>query len=95
MAETFPGFELVVGDLAHELRPHRHPLGVLAARPAAEPAGHASRVRAPLLLRDLGLQRFQLGDQLLALGGVEGRRVPHVVHRSILVVEPEQQGPQR
>src|SRR5260370_5346610 len=84
MAKTLARLELVIRDLAHELRTHRHPLGVLVlpARPSADATRHAPRaVRIPLALRHVHLERFQLGDQLLALGGAEGRCVTYVVER--------------
>src|SRR5439155_1011296 len=70
VAEALAGFELVVGHLADQLRPDRHPLRVLAlaSRPPAHAARHAPGIGAPLLLGDLRLQRLELGDELLALG---------------------------
>src|SRR4029077_11614417 len=76
--------ELVIGDLTDQLGTYRHPFGflVLASRPSADAAGHASRaVRVPLALRYVHLERFELGDQLFALGGAERRGVADVVER--------------
>ena len=87
MAEPLPCLELVVGHLADEFGPYCHPLEVFAARPATQPARHATGIRPPLLLRDLGLERLELFDQLLALGRAERRRVADVVDVAFLVIE--------
>src|SRR5258706_2960863 len=48
MPEALAGLELVVGDLAHQLWTHGHPLEVLSPRPAAQAARHsAGAVRIP------------------------------------------------
>src|SRR5207249_6592123 len=91
MAKALTGLELVVCDLTHQLGTDGHPLRVLASRPAAQATRHAARVRPPLLFGDLGLEWLQLLDQLLSLGGAEGRRVPDVVDRALLVVQTEQE----
>ena len=90
MAEPLARFELVVGHLADQLGPNRDPFRVLAPRPSAEAARHSAGIHFPLLFGDLGLQRLELRDQFLAFGGVERRRVAHVVHRAFLVVKAEQ-----
>ena len=73
MAEPLPGLELVVGHLTDELGSDRDPFRVLAlaSRPAAHAAGHAAGIGMPLLFGDLGLQRLEPGDQLLALRRIE------------------------
>src|SRR5439155_8650223 len=95
VAEPLPRTELVVSDLTHEHGLDRDPFGVLASRPAAQPTGHAAAVLTGPLLWRLCLQRLQLGDELLALAGVERRRVTHVVQRPLLVVQAEEQRAQR
>src|SRR6266851_9781624 len=92
MPETLAGLELVVSDLTHQLRTHRHPLEVFSPRPAAESARHsAGAVRIPLALRNVDLKRLQFGDQLLALGGTERRGVTDVLEGTLAVVQTEEQ----
>src|SRR5579859_7390433 len=95
MPETLSRFELVVGNLAHELGTNRHPLRVFAARPPAQPSGHAAWIGSPLLLRNLCLQRLELGYELFALRCIERRGVTDVVHRSFLVVQAQEQRAKR
>src|SRR5258707_2590650 len=93
----FPYTTLFRSHLAHELGAHGHPLGllVLSTRPPADATGHAPRaVRIPLARRHVHLQRFQLSDQLLALGRAERRSVTDIVER-LPAIQAQQQRTKR
>src|SRR5579859_427127 len=97
MAEALPALELVVGDLADQLRPDADPLALLALlapRPPRLPTGHARPVlglpAVPELLGALA-ERLQRLLQLAARGRVEGGGVADVMELALVVVKPEQQ----
>src|SRR6266511_1852596 len=82
--------ELVVADLAYQLRAERGPHRLLGAGPSRGATG------SPALAERLRLARLvlrQLLPQALAFGGAERRRVAHEVEHALAVVQPQEERP--